>query len=223
MAPTGRYTAIPASLWANDSSFLGLSARAQWLYLRLWTSDTRNAAGFVPLQPTLWAKSSTTTSADTIKAAGDELSAKGWALLDFDAEHAWLCRFIGDDTFNSPLQYVSAMKLIRTCPSWMLRDAAWKEVQRLGLPLTKSEKMQEALDKAHAALQARMHANREGYREGIERVSKPCNDNDHAHDHEGEYEPNAETDDPPLTCANGCDSVAGPDGYCEFCVKARKW
>ena len=62
----------------------------------------------------------------------DELRATGWLLVDFDAELVWLCRFIEDDTFNSPNQYVSAMNAIRTCPSWMLRDAAWKEIQRLG-------------------------------------------------------------------------------------------
>ena len=140
MAPTIRYTAIPASLWATDSPFLELSAKAQWLYLRLWTSDSRNAAGFVPLQVNLWAKSSTSTSPQTIEAAGDELSAQGWVLMDFDAEHSWLCRFLEEDTFNNPNQYVSAMNLIRTCPSWILRDAAWKEVQRLGLPPVKSGK-----------------------------------------------------------------------------------
>jgi hypothetical protein len=59
MAPTIRYTAIPASLWANDNPFRELTAQAQWLYLRLWTSESRNAAGFVPLQLSLWIKSST--------------------------------------------------------------------------------------------------------------------------------------------------------------------
>jgi hypothetical protein len=88
MAPTIRYTAIPASLWASDSPFLELSAKAQWLYLRLWTSESRNAAGFVPFQPTLWAKNSTGTNEETIKGACDELCAKGWLSVDFDAEVA---------------------------------------------------------------------------------------------------------------------------------------
>jgi hypothetical protein len=186
MAPLNRYTAIPASLWATDSPFLDLSARAQWLYLRLWTSEARNAAGLLPYQPNLLAKSSTNTNAKTISAALEELTAQEWVLVDFDAEQLWLPRFIAEDTFNSPNQYVSAMNAIRTCPSWMLRDAAWKEIHRLGLPLPKSadpdarQRMQARMEKAKAALQARMYANPEGDRKGFERVSKLSNVNANA-------------------------------------------
>jgi hypothetical protein len=230
MAPDTRYTAIPSSIWATDNDFPELSARAQWLYIRLWTSDDRDAAGFVPLQQTLWAKSSTTTSPETITAAGDELSTHSWVLMDFDAERAWLCRFIAEDTFHSPNQYISAMTKIRTCSSWMLRDAAWKEVQRLGLPPVKSAnpeaqiKVQARMDKAYTALQAKMSANTEGFREGFrkgsERVSKLSNVNDNAHAGVGVHAVPDET----LGCATAaCSGIAGPDGRCPDCVRAERW
>jgi hypothetical protein len=226
MAPTIRYTAIPASLWASDSPFVKLSGKAQLLYLRLWTSDARNAAGFIPFQPTLWAKSSTTASEASVRGACDELCATGWLLVDVDAELAWLCRFIEEDTFNSPNVYVSVLNAIRTCPSWMLRDAAWKEVQRLGLPPVKSgkpgwpEEMERRMKRAYAALQERMYANPKGDRKGFERVSKLPNVNAHAH--VGEDAGAGETQHSGLLCANGCDRPAGPDGRCDVCAKAQK-
>jgi hypothetical protein len=221
MAPTERYTAIPASLWASDSPFLDLSARAQWLYLRLWTSEARDAAGFLPYQPTLWAKSSTSTTISTVEAAAGELRAVAWLSVDFDAEKAWLCRFIEEDTYHSPNQYVAALKKVGDQPSWMLRDAAWKEVQRLGTPVQKSEpaavreKMQRRVDAAYDALRERMiAAGLKGYRRGSEGVSKPSNvnatdayaggvagetaaDNDHADaDREAEYAAWIDENDP---------------------------
>jgi len=228
MAPLNRYTAVPASLWATDSPFLELSARAQWLYLRLWTAEPRNAAGFVPLQASLWAKSSTSTSPETVKAAAEELSPTGWLLVDFDAELVWLCRFIAEDTYNSPNQHVSAMNAIRTCPSWMLRDAAWKEIQRLGLPPVKSkdedarQRMQARMEKALAALRARMYASREGYRNPFETPSKLSNVNANAHVGEGAGGNPTESEEVGL-CTNGCDSPAGhgPHGaYCIDCVES---
>jgi hypothetical protein len=62
MAPTIRYTAIPATLWSTDRPFVQLSERAQLLYLKLWIWDARDIAGFVPYQPSLWAKCSTPPS-----------------------------------------------------------------------------------------------------------------------------------------------------------------
>ena len=61
MAPTIRDTPIPASLWASDNPFSRLGHEAQWLYLRIWTSESRDSAGFFDLQPSLWAKSSPTS------------------------------------------------------------------------------------------------------------------------------------------------------------------
>ena len=154
-----------------------------------------------------------------MRAAADELSADEWLLVDFDAEQVWLPRFIADDTFNSPNQYISAMNAIRTCSSWMLRDAAWKEIQRLGLPPVKvadrerREKVQARLDKALAALRARMYASGEGSRKGSGRVSKPSNANANA---------NADEDEPPggLFCTNGCDREAVPgERACEECLR----
>lgn len=162
MAPRGNYTAIPSSIWAIDSDFRELSPRAQLLYLRLCTSEDRDAAGFVPLQLTLWSKASTPAiPPETIKATCDELGVHAWVLIDYDAERLWLCRFMAQDTFNSPNLYINAMNKIRNCSSWMLRDAAWKEVQRLGLPPVKSDteggaKVQKALDSTFGALQDKM-------------------------------------------------------------------
>jgi hypothetical protein len=225
MAPVGRYTAIVSTIWGTDSDFLDLSARAQWLYLRLWTSDDRDAAGFIPWQPGLWAKSSTTTAPETISAAGEELCANGWLLIDFDAERAWLCRFIAEDTFHSPNQYVAAMTRIRACPSWMLRDAAWKEIQRLGVPPIKSaneetrNKMHARVEAALDALRARMYANPEGFRskefrKSSERVSKLTDV-----DVDADADQHADVDaQKKLRCAaRNCDRPARFDGYCDMC------
>lgn len=226
MAPNDRYTAIPASLWATDSDFLELSGKAQLLYLRLWTSAARDAAGFVPFQPSLWVKGSTTTTPETIKTAAEELTAKQWVTIDFDAEVCWLCRFIRGDTAQSPNQYVSAMRSIRSCPSWMLRDAAWKEIQNIGIPPVSSpkpewrEEMHRRMEGEYIKLQSRMASNPEGFRKGFETVSKPRNDNDNAN--EGEGEPPTSGEAAFALCTNGCDSPAGfgPRGaYCSGCVE----
>jgi hypothetical protein len=229
MAPKIRYTAIPASLWASDSPFLDLSGKAQLLYIRLWTSEARNAAGFVPLQPTLWAKSNSTASAASVTGACEELCAAQWLMVDYDAELAWLCGFIEEDTFNNPNQYVSALGAIRTCSSWMLRDAAWKEIQRLGLPPVKPGKpeaqrrMQARMQRAWDGLAERMYANPKGDRRGFDTPSKVSSVNAHAHVGEdaGADDPGTE---PGLLCSSaGCQRPVGPDGRrCEQCAKAAK-
>jgi hypothetical protein len=124
----------------------------------------------------------------------------------------------------------------------MLRDAAWKEVVRLGLPPVKSdnpetqEKMMRRMQAAYSALQDQMLKKSDtpskGDRKGIEAPSKLPNVNAHANAHGGEGagagEPTltAECLTPsgqPLLCAGGCDEPAGPDGYCELCAKAQTW
>ncbi|WP_445169888.1 hypothetical protein ACTXG7_11540 [Mycolicibacterium sp. Dal123E01] len=226
MAPTISYTAIPASLWASDSPFLDLTARGQWLYIRLWTWEARNAAGFVPWQPSLWIKSSKSATEQTVALAVEELCEAGRLLVDYDAEVAWLAGFIREDTYNSPNQYVAVMKLIRTCPSWMLRDAAWKEVQRLGLPPVKSDgeagkKMAQRMQRAFDELQTRMISNPgggrnlKGFPNGSETPSKLSNAHAHAHGHED--------DDADRCSTSGCPNVPGPEGFCGACVAAGKW
>jgi hypothetical protein len=172
MASDVRYTAIPATLWAGDSPFVTqLSARAQWLYLLLWTSEERDSAGFIPLQPTLWARCSKTTSKETVQSSIEELSAEGWLLVDEHMEQAWLCRFIEEDTWNNPNFYVSTLKVIRTCRSGPLRQAAWKEVRRLGLPPVKSEKP-EVVEKMTGRMQAAYGALERHMRPGVDTPSK---------------------------------------------------
>jgi len=139
LAPTVRFTPVPSSLWAEGSWFIERSSKAQLLYFQLWTSDDRDAAGFVPLQPDAWAERSTTSNTGTVGSALTELVHHGDILVDKRAGKAWLRRFIEQDAFNSPNVYVSAMKRVRTCPSRALRIAAWQEIQRLGLPVLKSE------------------------------------------------------------------------------------
>jgi hypothetical protein len=145
MAPTIRYTGIPTSLWAEGSWFIERSSKAQLLYLQLWTSDDRDAAGFVPLQPDAWAERSTTATSETVKVALAELVGHGDVLTDERAGKAWLRRFVEDDAFSSPNVYVGAMNRIRSCPSRALRIAAWLEIQRLGLPIPKSEKTRDKM------------------------------------------------------------------------------
>ena len=83
-------------------------------------------------------------------------------LIDYDAERLWLCRFVAQDTFEFAesvhQRYEQNQELFVI---GMLRDAAWKEVQRLGLPPVKSDteggaKVQKALDSTFGALQDKM-------------------------------------------------------------------
>lgn len=242
MAPTERYTPIPASLWAEGSWFIERSSRAQLLYFQLWTSDDRDAAGFVPLQPEAWAERSATSTLDTVALALTELVDLGDVLVDKRAGKVWLRRFIEQDAYNSPNVFVSAMKRIRTCPSRTLRIAAWHEIERLGLPVPKSDKpetrdkMLRRMEAAYGPLRDQMAVDGDEVSSAagvtpaspptktptyvsFERVSKPFGDgservsSDETEDHTGGV----------LLCANGCDEVAGPDGYCDSCVKAQKW
>jgi hypothetical protein len=165
----------------------------------------------------------------TIELAVRELVDRGDLLVDGHTEKAWLCHFIAEDPFNSPNQYVGALNQIRTCQSGLLRDAAWDEVQRLGLPTVKTEnpknpgEMERRLKKAYDALQAQMSAKADtpskGYRRGIEGVSKLPNVNASAHGDGNAGEQSGETG---LLCSLGCDRVAGPDGRCDECVSAGR-
>jgi hypothetical protein len=146
-------------------------------------------------------------------------------MIDFEAQLAWLTRFIRDDAFNSPNMFISACDRIRTCPSWMLRDAAWKEVQRLGQPIVRAnpkkpdghQKTQSRVNKAYDALKSKMLSNPEGFRKGSERVPEPPNVN--AHVGAGEI---SDDDEPMLCSVAGCSGLAGADGRCADCVAGAR-
>lgn len=156
------YTPLYGEMW-SDPRWQQLSVTAQWLFLRLKSSTTRNPAGIVEMQPIKWANGAHGATVEQMQDALSELIAYRYIDADDNTQEIMIVGFIETDAIRNQKFYVTTLKAARSCESPRLRVALFKAVQQVHPPDLsgfRNEKTRESLratiEAAYEALAAKV-------------------------------------------------------------------
>lgn len=152
------YTPLYGEIW-SDPGWQRLGMPAQWLYVLLKSSPTRNPAGIVEMQPIKWANCADAVTVEQVQDALSELIALGYIEVDDRTQEVMIVGFIETDAVGNPTYYVTTLKAARTCQSAKLRTSLFKAIQQVHPPDLSGwrsektrEKLQARIDAAYDAL-----------------------------------------------------------------------
>lgn len=129
------YAQVSTSLWAPDSDFRKLPARAQRLYKVLMTQPNITAAGVLPLTVKRWANLAPDTPVDEIEETLVILEDARYVVIDRDAEELLVRSFVRwDKGYGNPKRRPVIVRAAGAVASMPIRLAISQEFQRLGLP-----------------------------------------------------------------------------------------
>lgn len=147
------YAPLYGEVW-GDPRWRQLSKTAQWLYLMLMSSPSRNAAGIVQMQPIGWANCAVDATVDEMHDAIGELVAQRYIDVDDDTQEVILLGFIENDAIRNPTFYVSSLKHARNCQSPRLRAVLFKAVQGVHPPDLSCFKAEKVRERRQAGIDA---------------------------------------------------------------------
>ena len=160
-----------AAMWPTElsdhKSFTQLSALAQRLFQYLWLHADLNAGGFIAYQPAVWANQAPDLTVDSVNASVDEMTRRKVAAVDPSTGELLVRGFIQYDSSKKPNVYVDAMRAVQAARSPRLRQIAWEDIQRIGLPpidrrkdtdkaLAAYDKLEREREKAYQELKVRI-------------------------------------------------------------------
>jgi hypothetical protein len=129
-----RGSMFPTALW-SERGFEKLSRDEQHLLLRVWLSPDLSSCGHHAIQLGLWGRGFTPqATAEQMRDVVAALEGHGWIATDFDTEELLIVPFIRLDASKQPQIFTSACRTIQTVRSAILRERAWEQVQRVGVP-----------------------------------------------------------------------------------------
>jgi len=129
------YANVQTSVWAADSGFRGLPARAQWLYLLLLSQPNISAAGVLPLTVRRWAQMSANMTTAALGEILDELEAQRYVVVDHDTEELLVRTFVRwDNGYRNPKRRPVILRDASAVESLPIRLALVDEFVKLELP-----------------------------------------------------------------------------------------
>ncbi len=125
------YAMVHTSIWADDD-FRGLTIPGQWLYEALLTAPSLSHAGVADWRPKRLAALTSGTTIRDIEAAGAELAAARFVVIDEDTEEVLVRTFIRwDGLMKKPNMAVAMAKAWAGIASKVLRGVVVHELHRL--------------------------------------------------------------------------------------------